>query len=68
MSPTFSLVEVVNFIVELELEEAKSSTSMSNPFMPSASSISCVSVSPSSLWSLSQDQRVLSLKPSLKVM
>ena len=41
---------VVEFVVEVELEEAKSSTSMSNPFMPRASSIiccHCVSISES---------------------
>ena len=45
MTPAFSLVEVVEFIVELELVEAKSSTSMSNPFMPRARSISYVTSS-----------------------
>ena len=34
---------VVEFIVEVELEEAKSPTSMSKPFMPRASSILCCS-------------------------
>ena len=43
VAPTFAEVVEINveFVVEVELEEAKSSTSMSNPFMPRARSILC---------------------------
>ena len=40
VAASFTLVEVVEFVVEVEFEEAKSSTSKSKPFMPRARSIS----------------------------